>query len=84
MGRGIVWLGVAFVANYWGHRLSHELPWLWRLHRVHHSSTHIDWLATAHFPRHRAPAGYGADDLPGDLGYLASLVSPVSGRTRTR
>jgi sterol desaturase/sphingolipid hydroxylase (fatty acid hydroxylase superfamily) len=170
---GIVWLVVAFVANYWGHRLSHELPLLWRLHRVHHSSTHLDWLATvrqhpvdaaftqvvtlaplyalgfsersllaagaaftalavlqhldlpwsfgplrwvvpsprwhhwhhatdpaardrhfgvplvdllfgtAYFPRGGAPAGYGTDELPGDIGYLASLVSPVRSRTGT-
>jgi sterol desaturase/sphingolipid hydroxylase (fatty acid hydroxylase superfamily) len=27
------------------HRAYHRVPWLWRLHRVHHSSEHIDWLA---------------------------------------
>jgi sterol desaturase/sphingolipid hydroxylase (fatty acid hydroxylase superfamily) len=30
---------------YWGHRLSHELPWLWRFHAVHHSSEHMHFLA---------------------------------------
>lgn len=29
---------------YWGHRLSHEIPLLWRFHAVHHSAEHIDWL----------------------------------------
>lgn len=29
---------------YWGHRLSHEVPWLWRFHAVHHSAEHVDWL----------------------------------------
>lgn len=30
---------------YWGHRLQHRIPWLWRFHSVHHSSEHLDWLA---------------------------------------
>lgn len=30
---------------YWLHRLSHELPSLWRFHAVHHSNTELDWLA---------------------------------------
>jgi sterol desaturase/sphingolipid hydroxylase (fatty acid hydroxylase superfamily) len=30
---------------YWGHRLQHRLPFLWRFHAVHHSSEHMDWLA---------------------------------------
>jgi len=30
---------------YWGHRLQHRLDWLWRFHAVHHSATHLDWLA---------------------------------------
>jgi sterol desaturase/sphingolipid hydroxylase (fatty acid hydroxylase superfamily) len=29
---------------YWGHRWSHEIPWLWRFHAIHHSSEEIDWL----------------------------------------
>ena len=27
---------------YWWHRVCHATPWLWRLHRVHHSDTHLD------------------------------------------
>ena len=30
---------------YWGHRLSHRVPLLWRFHRVHHTSPALDWLA---------------------------------------
>jgi sterol desaturase/sphingolipid hydroxylase (fatty acid hydroxylase superfamily) len=30
---------------YWGHRLQHRVPFLWRFHAVHHSSEHMDWLA---------------------------------------
>lgn len=31
---------------YFAHRLVHTVPWLWRFHEVHHSSEHLDWLAT--------------------------------------
>ncbi|MBK7038305.1 MAG: sterol desaturase family protein [Bacteroidetes bacterium] len=30
---------------YWGHRLQHKVNFLWRFHKVHHSSVHLDWLA---------------------------------------
>ncbi len=30
---------------YWGHRLQHRVEFLWRFHKVHHSSEHLDWLA---------------------------------------
>ncbi len=30
---------------YWGHRLSHQIPFLWRFHRVHHTADRLDWLA---------------------------------------
>ncbi len=30
---------------YWGHRLQHKVDFLWRFHKVHHSSKHLDWLA---------------------------------------
>jgi len=38
-------LVVADLTQYWLHRAFHEVPLLWRFHRVHHSSTVIDWLA---------------------------------------
>jgi sterol desaturase/sphingolipid hydroxylase (fatty acid hydroxylase superfamily) len=31
---------------YAAHRLCHAVPILWRFHAVHHSSEHLDWLAT--------------------------------------
>jgi sterol desaturase/sphingolipid hydroxylase (fatty acid hydroxylase superfamily) len=41
--------GIAVVVEdigaYWGHRLAHTVPLLWRFHAVHHSSEHLDWLA---------------------------------------
>lgn len=36
---------VALVGNYWGHRLTHQVPFLWRFHAVHHSIEHMDWVA---------------------------------------
>lgn len=30
---------------YWFHRASHAVPLLWRFHRVHHTTEHLDWLA---------------------------------------
>ncbi|MCB9891500.1 MAG: sterol desaturase family protein [Planctomycetes bacterium] len=33
------------VLIYWGHRLSHTVPFLWRFHRVHHTAPRLDWMA---------------------------------------
>jgi sterol desaturase/sphingolipid hydroxylase (fatty acid hydroxylase superfamily) len=41
-----VTLAVMSLASYVTHRLSHEIPLLWRLHRVHHSDTHLDVSTT--------------------------------------
>lgn len=30
---------------YWSHRTFHENPRLWKIHAVHHSVEHMDWLA---------------------------------------
>ncbi|WP_196888933.1 sterol desaturase family protein [Aureivirga sp. CE67] len=31
---------------YWAHRLQHKVDFLWRFHKVHHTSEHMDWLAS--------------------------------------
>lgn len=36
---------LVFVGNYWGHRLNHQVPFLWRFHAVHHSISQMDWIA---------------------------------------
>jgi sterol desaturase/sphingolipid hydroxylase (fatty acid hydroxylase superfamily) len=33
--------------QYWIHRAYHEVPWLWKLHAVHHSTEYMDWLASS-------------------------------------
>ncbi len=45
------WLQAIFVVImsdvfiYWGHRIQHRVPFLWRFHAIHHSAEHLDWLA---------------------------------------
>ena len=44
---------VAVVAGDFGtyvmHRLVHTIPWLWRIHAVHHSAEELDWLIAFRF-----------------------------------
>ncbi len=42
--RLIAVLVVGEIGFYWGHRWSHQSPFLWRFHAVHHSAEEIDWL----------------------------------------
>ena len=41
----IALLVVADLMQYWVHRAFHAVPWLWRVHAVHHSAEQMDWLA---------------------------------------
>ncbi len=34
-------------SQYAAHRMHHEIPFLWRFHRIHHSSEYLDWLASS-------------------------------------
>lgn len=36
---------VSDLVQYWVHRASHALPWLWRFHAIHHDAVAMDWLA---------------------------------------
>lgn len=51
---------------YWMHRFRHELDVLWRVHAVHHSSTHLYWLNNVRF-----------HPVDSALAYAAGLAAPV-------
>jgi sterol desaturase/sphingolipid hydroxylase (fatty acid hydroxylase superfamily) len=38
-------MALADSCQYAVHRAYHRLPWLWRVHAIHHSARHLDWLA---------------------------------------
>src|ERR1700677_1036787 len=42
--KAFVALIVSEVGYYWAHRLSHQIPFLWRFHSIHHSAEEIDFL----------------------------------------
>jgi sterol desaturase/sphingolipid hydroxylase (fatty acid hydroxylase superfamily) len=35
---------VGETAYYWANRLSHQIPFLWRFHAIHHSAEQLDFL----------------------------------------
>lgn len=35
------------IAYYWAHRLSHQIPLLWRFHAIHHSAEAIDFMVSS-------------------------------------
>jgi sterol desaturase/sphingolipid hydroxylase (fatty acid hydroxylase superfamily) len=37
---------VGELGSYWGHRWTHEVPFLWRFHAVHHSAEDLDFLVS--------------------------------------
>ena len=45
--KALATLLVAEIGYYWGHRLLHEVPFLWRFHSIHHSPEHIDFLVNS-------------------------------------
>ncbi|MCK7595104.1 sterol desaturase family protein [Pseudomarimonas salicorniae] len=46
---GVIAVLLLDLAIYWQHRLFHRIPWLWRLHRVHHSDTAFDTTTGVRF-----------------------------------
>ncbi len=65
------------LAAYWLHRLSHLWPWLWRLHRTHHSDLDLDVTTT--FRHHPGEIGVHlilVTAMVGALGFTAAQLLP--------
>jgi sterol desaturase/sphingolipid hydroxylase (fatty acid hydroxylase superfamily) len=45
----VVTLGARSFLSFGTHWLMHHVPWLWRVHRVHHLDTHLDVSTTVRF-----------------------------------
>jgi sterol desaturase/sphingolipid hydroxylase (fatty acid hydroxylase superfamily) len=45
--RTVIGLVAGEIGYYWSHRLSHEVPFLWRFHSIHHSAEDVDFLVNS-------------------------------------
>jgi sterol desaturase/sphingolipid hydroxylase (fatty acid hydroxylase superfamily) len=75
--RLIAALVVGEIGYYWGHRLSHEIPFLWRFHAIHHAAERMDWLVNTR--------GHPLDITFGHLCgliplYVLGLAQPLAGK----
>lgn len=62
------------LAIYWQHRILHAVPWLWRLHRVHHADTSFDVTTGVRFHPIEILLSMGIK-----LGIIASLgIAPLA------
>ncbi|MEN9559896.1 MAG: hypothetical protein RLZZ502_1107 [Pseudomonadota bacterium] len=82
----IVGLLLADLIDYLWHRSSHEVPWLWRLHCVHHSDATLDATTTLRgHPVHSLLSSllslfwYGAWGIPSDIVVFRLLLALVIG-----
>ncbi len=72
-------VAVALVGGYWGHRLTHRVPLLWRFHAVHHSTDQMDWIAAARLHPFDAAFTQTCAVLPlVVLGYQAGVFAGVA------
>ncbi|MCB1624032.1 MAG: sterol desaturase family protein [Pseudomonadales bacterium] len=49
LAAGMVGFLALDLAIYWQHRVTHSIPLLWRLHRVHHTEEHLDFTSALRF-----------------------------------
>jgi sterol desaturase/sphingolipid hydroxylase (fatty acid hydroxylase superfamily) len=87
---------IVLLGSYWGHRLSHTVPFLWRFHAVHHSIEEMDWLAsgrlhpldqaftTACFLAPLIVLGYGGGVFGGVAVFFTALALFQHSNTRLR
>ncbi|MEM9315108.1 MAG: sterol desaturase family protein [Pseudomonadota bacterium] len=68
--------------RYWGHRLAHEIPFLWRFHAVHHSARRLWWWnATRQHPVDKAWFTFTELFFPILLGVDGTVVALYLGVT---
>ena len=56
------------VGIYWTHRFSHEIPFMWRFHRIYYSTEQLDWVS-----------GFRGDPFDGILAAPAFVFLVVAG-----
>jgi sterol desaturase/sphingolipid hydroxylase (fatty acid hydroxylase superfamily) len=66
------------LSAYWGHRLFHTLPGLWRFHAIHHSAVNIRWSTTGRIHPVNEIANYAVTVVPCFvIGLPLSVVLPL-------
>ncbi len=76
-------LVVSDLAGYAYHRAAHRVPWLWRIHSVHHSSQELDWLASVRVHPLDTALGLAARVVPlFALGFPLGILGGVAGLLR--
>ncbi len=55
---------ISDLLRYWLHRLNHTIPFLWRLHAVHHSVDKLYWMNTTRFHPIEKAMQFMMDVLP--------------------